>query len=193
LITLTIKDILSHETKKEESKKDEAKETMIIEREVKGWMSTIETVQQLLIEKNTAHDFIHKALFIAKNIIRAEALCKLVTSFDMQVKLYHSKIEKQDKEKILSDFEENKLDALIIIDSLREGYDHPQISVTAVCTNITSEVKLYQFIGRGVRKYPSARNDTEAHTVYCESNYTKFSDLLERILKEELILPLGQM
>jgi len=97
----------------EESYKEEKK---MVKREVTGWMSTISEVKRILNVKNVnISEFKHKALFIAKNIIRAEALCKLVESFNMQVKVYHSGIKKRIRGRILSDFDKVKQITRLVI------------------------------------------------------------------------------
>jgi hypothetical protein len=45
-------------------------------------------------------------------------------------------------------------------------------------TRITSHVKLYQYIGRGVRRSSPPSEDTEAHTVYSE-HYNELPKLLK--------------
>jgi superfamily II DNA or RNA helicase len=48
-------------------------------------------------------------------------------------------------------FKTGKMDALIIVQRLLEGYDHPPISVLGIATHLVSSVKFQQFVGRGLR------------------------------------------
>ena len=84
----------------------------------------------------------------------------------------------------------NDCNILVVIETLKEGFDFAQISVIAFCAPISSPVKMYQYIGRGVRH----ENEKESENITCDIIFhvdypskKKFSDLYEKVKKEELV------
>lgn len=73
---------------------------------------------------------------------------------------------------------------LIVVDSLREDYDFPPISVVAICTNVVSVLKFYQFIGRGLRlvRSPTVEQNVDCDIVYHGDAHPHIGKLLEMTL-----------
>mmetsp|Transcript_18960 Transcript_18960/g.29743 ORF Transcript_18960/g.29743 Transcript_18960/m.29743 type:complete len:136 (-) Transcript_18960:113-520(-) len=92
--------------------------------------------------------------------------------------IYHSKIAKKERARRLGVFESEKTeqDILVVVNSLREGYDFPPISVVGIFCNIASAVKFDQFVGRGVRIVRDEDGNRRDQGVSCDVVYSSLYD-----------------
>ena len=83
---------------------------------------------------------------------------------------------------VLEDFREFRLDVLVIIYRLTEGFDHKNVSVVGILRNVQPASRVYfsQFVGRAVRKLDVNDNVTAtviSHKVHEQSvNYQLFEE-----------------
>ena len=61
--------------------------------------------------------------------------------------------------KAVQDIKNGTARIVIIVKMLVEGFDHPPVSIAAICTNIHSPIKLAQFIGRAQKVMSGEKND----------------------------------
>ena len=94
----------------------------------------------------------HKAMILVKNLPEVQVVREQAKAVDIQVVVYHSRNKRREADLKRFEDDNNDCNILVVVDCLREGYDHPPISVTAICTKVVSAVKFQQFIGRGVRR-----------------------------------------
>ena len=93
----------------------------------------------------------HKIIAVACSIAHAEEIKQLYIEKGYRAEVIHSKQmpEKQDETK--QDVENHRLDVIIHVAMLGEGYDHPYLSIAAIFRPFRSELPYEQFIGRVLR------------------------------------------
>lgn len=141
----------------------------------------------------------HCAMILAGSVADAQTIYKLsqgmvdLRSFNLLP--YYGNLK--NKQSNLNNFDENhhkvpvrdRCRMLVVVDTLREGYNYPSVSVVAICTNVTAAVKYYQFIGRGVRRIKGEINGTACHVIYHPEMFPNLPNLHQVILEESLIPP----
>lgn len=125
----------------------------------------------------------HKIIAIACSIEHANQIRKLYEKYNMRVTVIHSKLESNEKSKAFSDVENNRVDVVINIAMLGEGYDHPYLSVAAIFRPFRNELPYTQFIGRVLRKIHDGNDsDNIAHVISHNNLY--LDELWEKYKKE---------
>ena len=96
----------------------------------------------------------HKIIAVACSIDHAEEIKQLYIENGYRAEVIHSKQmpEKQDETK--QNIENHRLDVIIHVAMLGEGYDHPYLSIAAIFRPFRSELPYEQFIGRVLRVIP---------------------------------------
>ena len=157
--------------------------------------SILKKVDNILKEKNMQHPLPggkkHVALAIARDKAAADELAKMWNEKPEYgaAEAYHSSLKKGPLGAIMGKLHEGKLQLLVIVEMLLEGFDFPPISVAAIATGIRSPVKFAQFIGRAQRVVRAPQEieqngiaDVITHAYYKQSeNYKTF--------KKELLIP----
>lgn len=97
----------------------------------------------------------HKIIAVACSIEHAEQIKQLYINHGYRAEVIHSKqtVEKQMETK--SDVENHRLDVIIHVAMLGEGYDHKYLSIAAIFRPFRNELPYEQFIGRVLRVIPS--------------------------------------
>lgn len=96
----------------------------------------------------------HMAIAIAKDTTEANEVEDLWNTLfgDETVIAYHYQLRpEKERLKRMQRLKDNKVRLVVVVDMLKEGFDHPPISIAAILTNISSPVKFTQFIGRAQR------------------------------------------
>lgn len=151
----------------------------------------------------------HRAMILAQNTMEASKLKNLLLATSMGINerpaVYHTKYKHSKKE--LGRFMSPKCPEriLIVVDSLREGFDFPPVSgmvcmlnsqtyyfiVVAICSSVVSPIKFYQFVGRGFRVCRRKDGTLETATIECDVVYHRFyrtlNSLYEQCRNEQLI------
>ena len=104
-----------------------------------------------LNEKKLSSNIPHKIIAIACSIEHAKQIAKLYESKGIKTTIIHSNLSKEDKDKSFKDIENHRVEAVINVAMLGEGYDHPYLSVAAIFRPFRSELPYVQFIGRILR------------------------------------------
>ena len=157
--------------------------------------SILKEVDAILKEKNMQHPLPggkkHVALAIAKDKAGADELARMWNEKPGYgaAEAYHSRLKKGPLGAIMGKLLDGKLQLLVIVEMLLEGFDFPPISVAAIATSIRSPVKFAQFIGRAQRVVRAPQEteqngiaDIITHAYYEQSkNYKTF--------EKELLIP----
>lgn len=93
----------------------------------------------------------HKIIAIACSIKHANQIATLYNKKGLKSALIHSKMPKEEQNKVFADIDNNRVDVVINIAMLGEGYDHPYLSVAAIFRPFRSELPYAQFVGRVLR------------------------------------------
>ena len=99
------------------------------------------------------NDTPHMAMAIAKDTAEADEVEDLWNTLfgDETAIAYHYQLPTKERLKRMQRLKDNKVRLVVVVDMLKEGFDHPPISIAAILTNISSPVKFTQFIGRAQR------------------------------------------
>ncbi|RED52890.1 DEAD/DEAH box helicase [Cohnella lupini] len=93
----------------------------------------------------------HKIIAVACSIYHAEQIQALYEETGMKVATIHSKLPKDKLAAGLNAIENHKVEVVIHVAKLGEGYDHKYLSVAAIFRPFRSRLPYEQFIGRVLR------------------------------------------
>ena len=95
----------------------------------------------------------HMAMAIAKDTAEANEVEDLWNTLfgDETAIAYHHQLPPKKRLKRMQRLKDNKVRLVVVVEMLKEGFDHPPISIAAILTKISSAVKFTQFIGRAQR------------------------------------------
>lgn len=123
----------------------------------KVYVAVLRRVRKKQEEKNAnqplPNNIPHMAMAIARNTTEANKVKDLWNSlFDEETAIaYYYQLSTNERRKGMERLKDNKVRLVVVVDMLREGFDHPPISIAAILTKISSPVKFTQFIGRAQR------------------------------------------
>lgn len=118
----------------------------------------------------------HKIVAVACSIEHANQLKTLYENEGLEVALVHSDMDKVDLAGEFTKIDTHKVDVVINVALLGEGYDHKFLSIAAIFRPFRSDLPYQQFIGRVLRSISHA--DT--------SNISPDDNIAEVIVHEEL-------
>lgn len=98
----------------------------------------------------------HKLIAVACSIPHAEQIKEIYEEHNCKCALIHSGMSKDEKASALNDIENHRVQAVIHVAMLGEGYDHPYLSIAAIFRPFRSDLPYAQFIGRVLRAIPLA-------------------------------------
>ena len=115
------------------------------------------TVRGLQDMKNTnqrlPHNIPHMAMAIARDTTEANRVEELWNALwnDGSAIAYHSQLGAFELQNRMQRLKNNQVKLVVVVDMLKEGFDHPPISIAVILTRIISPVKFTQFVGRAQR------------------------------------------
>lgn len=95
-----------------------------------------------------------KCLFFAVTIDHAENTAREYSMVGFNAVAYHSKIGDKEREKILKDFSDSKIDILVSVTALIMGFDQPDVDALIIARPTRSISFFRQLLGRGMRISP---------------------------------------
>ncbi|MBU3205561.1 DEAD/DEAH box helicase family protein [Clostridium algidicarnis] len=93
----------------------------------------------------------HKIIAIACSISHAKQICEMYKNKGLEVALIYSNLGEDEKKRIFKDIENHRVQAIVNVAMLGEGYDHPYLSIAAIFRPFRNELPYTQFIGRILR------------------------------------------
>ncbi|MNO25522.1 Type III restriction enzyme, res subunit [compost metagenome] len=108
-----------------------------------------------ILERKRETGIPHKIIAVACSIYHAEQIRALYEESGMKVAVIHSKLPKDTLAAGLSAIENHKVEVVIHVAKLGEGYDHKYLSVAAIFRPFRSRLPYEQFIGRVLRSIDS--------------------------------------
>lgn len=96
----------------------------------------------------------HKIIGVACSIDHAKQLREIYESKGYKVALVHSRLDKETKAYELNNIENNRVDVVLHVAMLGEGYDHPYLSIAVIFRPFKGLLPYAQFIGRVLRSIP---------------------------------------
>ena len=158
-------------------------------------LQILKNVSDLLTEKNTQcplpGGYRHVAIAIARDKAGADALEKMWNDrhHNKSAAAYHSDLKKGPLADIMKRLKEGKVQLLVIVAMLLEGFDYPPISVAAIATGIKSPVKFAQFIGRAQRvvRIPEKEEQGGIANIVTHEHYQQLENY--QVFELELLIP----
>jgi len=95
--------------------------------------------------------FKHQIIAAACSVDHARQVRSLYEQRGMEAREIHSDMPVEDREEVLAGLKSNKLDCVVQVQMLGEGFDHPPLSVAAIFRPFRSLSPYIQFIGRIMR------------------------------------------
>lgn len=143
-----------------------------------------------LNDKKMNSNIPHKIIAIACSISHAKEIQDIYESKGMRTTIIHSKLQPNEKTQAFKDVDNNRVDVVINVAMLGEGYDHPYLSVAAIFRPFRNELPYTQFIGRVLRYIQEgSANDNVAiiishHHLYLDKLWEKYK---KEIQESEII------
>ncbi len=104
-----------------------------------------------IIQKKRETGVPHKIIAVACSIYHAEQIELLYEEIGMTVSVVHSRLPKETLTARLNSIENHKVEVVIHVAKLGEGYDHKYLSVAAIFRPFRNSLPYEQFIGRVLR------------------------------------------
>lgn len=137
-----------------------------------------------LNEKRFNSNVPHKIIAIACSINHAKQIESLYRKKGMRTTIIHSDLEAYEKTKAFKDIENHRVDVVINVAMLGEGYDHKYLTIAAIFRPFRNELPYTQFIGRVLRYIPEGTaNDNIAIII---SHKHLYLDMLWEKYKKEI-------
>lgn len=136
-----------------------------------------------LNEKKLASNIPHKIIAIACSIEHAKQIARLYELKGIKTTIIHSSLSKEDKEMAFKDIENHRVEAVINVAMLGEGYDHKYLSVAAIFRPFRSELPYVQFIGRILRFIPEG-TPKDNIGIIISHKHLNLNELWEKYKKE---------
>lgn len=111
---------------------------------------------EILENKREGTDVPHKIIAAASNIKEAERIAELYNEEGYRTIAVHNELKPEQKEKAFSDIENHRVDVIVNVSMMGEGYDHKYLSVAAIFRAFKSPLPYEQFIGRILRAIPKS-------------------------------------
>lgn len=93
----------------------------------------------------------HQIIAVACSIRHAQQIRSLYSERGYNAEVIHSKMEEDEKAKVIRDLTSGILDCIVQVQMLGEGFDHPKLSVAAIFNPFRSLAPYIQFVGRILR------------------------------------------
>lgn len=93
----------------------------------------------------------HQVIAVAMSIPHAEKIRLMYEERNYEAAVIHSKMSEEDRASVIKRLRSNELDAIINVQILGEGFDHPQLSVAAIFRPYRTLSPYLQFVGRIMR------------------------------------------
>lgn len=109
------------------------------------------SIQELNRIRTETGDNKHKIIAAALNYEHCAQVVAAFKARGLEADYVHSIEDSKANDKVLKKLEDNVLDVVVQVRKLGEGFDHPYLSVAAVCAIFASLAPFAQFVGRIMR------------------------------------------
>lgn len=116
--------------------------------------SVVDESLKLLTEKLRGTTVPHKIIAVAPNVDEALKINDLYLQRGISSVVIHNRLNDEDKRKAFSDIKNHRVQVIVNVSMLGEGYDHPYLSIAAIFRAFKNPLPYVQFIGRILRAIP---------------------------------------
>lgn len=150
--------------------------------------SIVNESMEILKSKKKDSGIPHKIIASAMNIEEAEKITQLYREKGILATFIHSKMTQEQKEQVFSDIENNRVDVVVNVAMMGEGYDHKYFSVAAIFRPFRSMLPYEQFVGRILRYIPDEETENPGDNIativshqyfYMEQLWKNYKDELQ--------------
>lgn len=114
---------------------------------------------ELLEEKKSRSSTPHKIIAVACSVAHAMQIQSIYEEKGVKASvIYH---DSSDRQAIFNDIKNHRIDVIINIAMLGEGYDHPYLSIAAIFRPFRTDLPYAQFIGRVLRRIHDAQAESD--------------------------------
>lgn len=99
-----------------------------------------------------------KTIIFCASIIHAKNICEIFQQKGISCKAIHGKLKREEREQILSDFKQGKIQVVTNCQLLTEGFDEPSVEALIMARPTKSFPLYMQMLGRGIRTFPGKKN-----------------------------------
>lgn len=93
----------------------------------------------------------HQIIAAACSVDHARQVRSIYEEYGLRAKEIHSQMDEDAREAVLTDLKRGRLDCIVQVQMLTEGFDHPSLSVAAIFRPFRSLSPYIQFVGRIMR------------------------------------------
>ena len=142
---------------------------------------------EILERKRSKSDLPLKIIGVACSIKHAEQIKELYNEISMKTAILHSDLPDVEIAKSLSDIDNHRVQVVVNVSMLGEGYDHRYLSVGAIFRPFRSQLPYEQFVGRLLRVIPDNENPgIEGNIAAVVSHHDLYLDELWDRYKREI-------
>lgn len=155
------------------------------------------SIQRLNGIRQRTGDNRHKIIASALNQTHCAQVVEAYRARDLRVDFVHSNLGEEVNEEILTRLEHHELDVIVQVRKLGEGFDHPYLTVAAVCNVYGSLTPFLQFVGRVMRRISDQDREEGVVVFHAGSNVAQLWDDLRAYSEAdreyfEQLLPLDE-
>ncbi len=111
----------------------------------------VEASIKYLLDVRAKTGFNHQLIAVACSVDHARQIRSLYAERGVTAREIYSELDDDKKESIIADLKRGKLDCVVQVQMLGEGFDHPPLSVAAIFRPYRSLSPYIQFVGRVMR------------------------------------------
>lgn len=134
------------------------------------------SIQRLFGIRARTGDNRHKIIASALNQTHCAQVVEAYRARDLRVDFVHSNLGEEVNEEILARLERHELDVIVQVRKLGEGFDHPYLTVAAICNVYGSLTPFLQFVGRVMRKISDNDHEEGVVVFHAGSNVAQLWD-----------------
>ncbi|ADQ14049.1 DEAD/DEAH box helicase [Halanaerobium hydrogeniformans] len=145
----------------------------------------VESLKQLE-EKTNKSSVPHKIIAVTCSIDHAEQIKEIYINKGYETTIVHSKMSDEKLQKAHSDIENHRVQVVVNVAMLGEGFDHKYLSVAAIFRPFRSKLPYAQFVGRILRRIPEDEVESVEDNigVIVSHQYLYLKDLWDYYKKE---------
>lgn len=133
----------------------------------------------------------HQIIAVACSVDHARQVRSIYEECGFHAKELHSQMDPEDQDGVLADLQQGRLDCIVQVQMLGEGFDHPPLSVAAIFRPFRSLSPYIQFVGRVMRvihENVPGHADNQAYVISHVglNNDARWDDFKELDLEDQL-------
>ncbi len=138
------------------------------------------------------HGLQHQIIAAACSVDHADQVCRLYEETGLRAATIHSDMAAAKKDEVLAKLASGRIDCIVQVQMLGEGFDHPRLSVAAVFRPFRSLAPYIQFVGRVMRVLQEGKKDHPDNHAFIVShvgmnNDARWADFRELDLSDQAL------